>query len=167
MGKRCLNPNIHDQEKENQICYANYTEAEFEASMKHTSVPSLFQGPGLSQDKSTSAKVEEDAAPRVSSGSASALPSSGSSVRPLAWPPRSTSVSITPRRGLSPPCETAPSSDESQQPFQPSPSKSLAAKPSEVGPPSVLESIMIYNSFTVSTEAQSRDSKNATQFPQS
>lgn len=49
MGKRCLNLDIYDQEKENEICYSKYAGAESEASMKPTSMQSLFQGLGLTQ----------------------------------------------------------------------------------------------------------------------
>lgn len=41
-----------------------YAEAEFEASMKHTSVQSLFQGLGLTQDKQGHVWEGQDVEPR-------------------------------------------------------------------------------------------------------
>lgn len=47
------------RKKKNQICYSNYAEAEFEASMKHTSAQTPFQGLGLIQDRAEEAQEHE------------------------------------------------------------------------------------------------------------
>lgn len=99
------------------------------------------------RSRCTSAKVE-DAEPEVSAGFVAAVPSGDSSAYPPARPPRSTSVSVTYQRGLSALRETTHTEHESQQRFQPSPSRSLAAELSEVGPHSALEHIMIYKPLT-------------------
>ena len=158
MGKRCLDPNIYDQEKENQIHYST-----LRLNLRQSW--SILACKACSKDFSGLKSVHEweDTEPRVPSRLAPTLSSSGSSAYPLARPPCSTSASITQRWGLSPLHETTLCSDESQQ--LSAITKSLAAKPSEADPLSVLQSIVIHNPFTVSTEPQSQDSKFAAQFP--